>query len=52
VSFNREPVEPPNLSELSEKDVMNVLELMKKEFNVDNERPYLPGYSMGGAGVQ
>ncbi len=45
------PIEPPNLSELSEKDVMTVLELMRKEFNVDNDRTYLLGHSMGGAGT-
>jgi predicted peptidase len=44
-------VEPPNLAELSEKDVMNVLDLMKKEFNVDENRTYLMGHSMGGAGA-
>jgi poly(3-hydroxybutyrate) depolymerase len=43
--------EPPNLAELSEKDVMNVLELMRKEFNVDDKRTYLMGHSMGGAGA-
>ncbi len=45
------PVEPPNLRELSEKDVMTVLEMMRKEFNVDNDRTYLMGHSMGGAGA-
>ena len=45
------PIEPPNLSELSEKDVMNVLALMRKEFNVDDKRTYLMGHSMGGAGA-
>lgn len=43
--------EPPNLAELSEKDVMNVLELVRKEFNVDEKRTYLMGHSMGGAGA-
>jgi len=42
---------PPNLGELSEKDVMNVLDLMRKEFNVDDRRIYLAGQSMGGAGA-
>ena len=42
--------EPPNLAELSEKDVMNVLALVRKEFNVDDKRTYLMGHSMGGAG--
>jgi predicted esterase len=43
--------EPPNLAELSEKDVMNVLAMMRKEFNVDDSRTYLMGHSMGGAGA-
>ena len=45
------PVTPANLAELSEKDVMNVLELTRKEFNVDPDRTYLLGHSMGGAGT-
>ena len=36
------------MSELSEQDVMTVLELVRKEFNVDNDRTYLMGHSMGG----
>ena len=43
--------DPPNLAELSEKDVMNVLAMMRKEFNVDEQRTYLMGHSMGGAGA-
>jgi predicted esterase len=43
--------EPTNLAELSEKDVMNVLALVRKEFNVDSRRTYLMGHSMGGAGA-
>jgi predicted peptidase len=43
--------DPENLRELSEKDVMNVLELMRSEFNVDPARTYLMGHSMGGAGT-
>jgi len=43
--------DPPNLRELSEKDVLNVLELVRKEYNVDDKRIYLIGHSMGGAGV-
>jgi dipeptidyl aminopeptidase/acylaminoacyl peptidase len=37
--------------ELSEKDVLNVLELVRKEFNVDNRRIYLMGHSMGASGT-
>jgi len=43
--------DPPNLRELSEKDVMNVLSLVRQEFNVDERRIYLMGHSMGGAGT-
>lgn len=43
--------QPKNLGELSEKDVMNVLGLVRKEFNVDQTRIYLLGHSMGGGGT-
>jgi predicted peptidase len=43
--------DPPNLRELSERDVMNVLEMIREEFNVDERRTYLMGHSMGGAGT-
>ena len=39
------------VSELSEKDVMNVLALMRKDYNVDNSRVYLVGHSQGGGGA-
>jgi len=45
------PDDPPNLNELSEKDVMNVLDIIRKEFKVDERRIYLMGHSMGGAGT-
>lgn len=35
----------------SEQDVMNVLGMMRKEFNIDPKRIYLTGHSMGGAGT-
>ncbi len=35
----------------SEEDVLNVLGMMRKEFNVDPKRIYLTGHSMGGAGT-
>jgi poly(3-hydroxybutyrate) depolymerase len=41
----------PNLGELSERDVMNVLDLVRNEFNIDERRIYLAGHSMGGAGA-
>ena len=43
--------DPANLGELSEKDVMNVLALVRQEFNVDQRRIYLMGHSMGGGGT-
>jgi poly(3-hydroxybutyrate) depolymerase len=42
---------PNETSQKSEKDVMNVLDMIKKEFNVDENRTYLMGHSMGGAGA-
>jgi predicted peptidase len=42
---------PNNISQMSEKDVMNVLDMMRKEFNVDENRIYIMGHSMGGAGA-
>jgi predicted peptidase len=42
---------PPNVAELSEKDVMNVLAIAQKEFTIDPDRIYLWGHSMGGGGT-
>jgi predicted peptidase len=42
---------PANISELSEKDVMNVFEIVRKEFTIDPDRIYLWGHSMGGGGT-
>ena len=42
--------EPANLGLLSELDVMNVLALMLEKFNIDEQRIYLIGQSMGGGG--
>jgi predicted esterase len=39
------------VSQRSEKDVMTVLDMIRKEFNVDNKRIYIMGHSMGGAGA-
>lgn len=41
----------PNVGELSERDVLNVLEMMLDEYNIDLRRIYLAGHSMGGAGA-
>jgi predicted esterase len=43
--------DPAKVSALSEKDTMNVLEMARKEFNVDEKRIYLMGHSMGGMGA-
>ena len=42
---------PENLGALAEQDVMNVLRLVTDEFNIDDDRIYLWGHSMGGAGT-
>ena len=42
---------PANISQLSEQDVMTVLANARQEFNVDPERIYLWGHSMGGSGA-
>jgi len=39
------------IAKWSEQDVMNVLDMMRKEFTVDPKRIYLTGHSMGGAGT-
>ena len=43
--------DPRNLGELSQQDVMNVLELTRTQFKIDPERIYLFGHSMGGGGA-
>ncbi len=43
--------DPAKVVELSEKDAMNVLEIARKEFNVDDNRIYLMGHSLGGGGA-
>jgi poly(3-hydroxybutyrate) depolymerase len=44
-------IDPLQLAKWSEQDVMNVMEIARKEFNVDPKRIYLTGHSMGGAGT-
>ena len=43
--------DPENLGELSEKDVLNVLALIREEYSIDENRIYLMGHSMGGGGT-
>lgn len=40
-----------SVTELGEKDVMNVIELVRREYNIDPHRTFLMGHSMGGAGT-
>lgn len=47
----RKAGDPENLAELSEKDVMNVLEIVRKGYAIDPDRVYLMGHSMGGGGT-
>jgi predicted esterase len=42
---------PSRMAELSEKDAMNVTELVAEEYGVDRSRIYLFGNSMGGSGT-
>jgi len=45
------PEEAARVNDLSEKDVMNVLAIVEKEYNVDTSSVYLMGHSMGGMGT-
>ena len=44
--------DPAKITEYSEKDVMNVLAMVREEFNIDDDRIYLMGHSQGGGGAQ
>ncbi len=43
--------DPERLAELSELDVRMVMAMVREEFTVDDDRTYLMGHSMGGAGA-
>ncbi|MEX0738684.1 MAG: alpha/beta fold hydrolase [Pseudohongiella sp.] len=49
--YGSRPTEDPLHAQYSEADVMAVIDQVKTEFNVDAERTYLWGHSMGGAGT-
>jgi len=49
--YGSRPADDPQDSDYSEQDVMNVLALVREEFNIDDNRLYLWGHSMGGAGT-
>lgn len=40
-----------SVTALSEMDVMNVIEIVRKEYNIDPGKMFLMGHSMGGAGT-
>ena len=44
--------DPATITAYSEQDVMNVLERVRKEFNIDDRRIYLVGHSQGGGGAR
>lgn len=44
--------DPARVTEYSEQDVMNVLALVRDEFNIDDDRIYLMGHSQGGGGAR
>jgi dienelactone hydrolase len=44
--------DPAKVTAYSEQDVMNVLALVRKEYNVDERRIYLMGHSQGGGGAR
>jgi predicted peptidase len=49
--FGSRATEEAENAKYSEQDVMHVLGLLRDEFNVDDNRIYLWGHSMGGAGT-
>jgi predicted peptidase len=44
--------DPAKVTAYSEKDVMNVLAMVRKEFEIDDRRIYLMGHSQGGGGAR
>ncbi len=44
--------DPAKVTAYSEQDVMNVLAMVRKEFNIDDKRIYLVGHSQGGGGAR
>ena len=47
----RSPDDETRYRALSEQDVFNVLEIVKREYTIDSRRTYLMGHSMGGFGT-
>jgi predicted peptidase len=48
---DRTPEQETQYRSLSERDVLNVLDLVKREYRIDPRRIYLMGHSMGGFGT-
>jgi len=44
--------DPAKVTAYSEKDVMNVLAMVREEFSIDDSRIYLMGHSQGGGGAR
>src|SRR6185436_18767837 len=44
--------DPALVTAYSEKDVMNVLERVRRDFSIDDSRIYLMGHSQGGGGAR
>jgi len=44
--------DPAKVTAYSEQDVMNVLAMVREEFNIDDKRIYLMGHSQGGGGAR
>ncbi|MBL6805416.1 MAG: prolyl oligopeptidase family serine peptidase [Pseudomonadales bacterium] len=49
--YGSRPAEDPQDGIYSEQDVMNVLDLVRDELRIDNDRIFLWGHSMGGGGT-
>ena len=49
--YGSRPTEDPIDAQYSEQDVMEVITLITNEYNIDQNRIYLWGHSMGGAGT-
>jgi predicted peptidase len=47
----RTPEEESRYRALSEADVLNVIDIVRSEYNIDRDRTYLMGHSMGGFGT-
>jgi poly(3-hydroxybutyrate) depolymerase len=48
---NMRTIDIPNVGTLAEQDVMNVLDIVRKDYLIDERRIYVIGHSMGGGGA-